>query len=293
MNPANVFSSTIETPYLLATIYPLTSANFISKKKVSGLNTKVENPLPPVKDMKKSLGSINSRLLKTSTIFLNLTGIRDLSQSPKHMRIPKYRNDKEKYSVRHMGSIEIKHDKQLCLFNPPVAVKKDYFNKKIKKTVKGNFSIRRTSVGNNFNTFEFFKEKTRKISPDLFRGRNKNFKEVSDGEVEKDHEEKEYLNDLDRKSKISFVNFESLVQGDQKTKKKQFRQSKLKKKIIGKNVQNVEQKNFYRVDQGLQTDDDMTSFDNIFILNQVSKFTMYENEDDKSDCDKSFDDIGV
>ncbi|OMJ91918.1 hypothetical protein SteCoe_5480 [Stentor coeruleus] len=285
MDPANVFFSTTETPYLIATIYPPTSPSFTNKNKVSGQIKKTDNPLPPVKDTKKSFGSINSGLLKTSTIFLNLTGIKDLSQSPKHMHIPKYKNDKEKYSVRHIGSIDIKHEKQFCLFNPPIAVKKDYFNKEIKKTVKGNFSIRRTSVGNNFNAFEFFKEKTRKISPDLFRGKGF-LKETSDGENDRDYE---YFNVLDKRSKISFVNFESLVQGDQKARKKEFRQSKLKKKIITKNQQNLGQKSFYKVDQGLQTDDDMTSFENNFILNQVSKFTMYGNEDDKSDCDRFFD----
>jgi hypothetical protein len=83
-------------------------------------------------------------------IFLHFTGKLDMSTSPRHIRVPK---PKKETDLRHLtrsqlASNDSKKVKNLKLFSLPL--EKDYFNRKIKKTVRHYFQARRTSIGGNF-----------------------------------------------------------------------------------------------------------------------------------------------
>lgn len=128
---------------------------------------KIDGSLPPIKESRK-LGNINSSTAMPKQIFLNFTGKLDMSTSPRHIRIPK---PKKVTDLRHLtrsqlASIDSKKVKNLKLFSLPLD--KDYFNRKIKKTVKHYFQSRRTSIGPGFLPNESQKEKM----PSLDTGRN-------------------------------------------------------------------------------------------------------------------------
>lgn len=299
MNPPNIFTSSSESPSFLRTIYPYTPANLTNKQPISPQLLKAESTLPPVKETKKALETNNSGFLKTKTVFLNFTGKNDLSQSPKHIRVPKHRNDIDlKYSTRnHILTNDNKHNKQLRLFNPPIAIEKDYFNSKIKKTVKKYFHIRRTSLGNNFNAYEVFNDKTRKMSPEVFRGKEKQPLIVFDGD-DKSEGYKD-MSFIDKKSskKFVFVSFQNLIQTPERPKDYLMKGQKdymikgpgLKKsKEFSKIVGNDKKISFMKVDQGLQTDGDFFCSENDSVQNPLSKMTMYEIEDNKSELNHGF-----
>ncbi|OMJ88307.1 hypothetical protein SteCoe_9811 [Stentor coeruleus] len=282
----NVFTPS-QSPSFLKTIYPSNLTTFTNKKPISPELSKAESALPPVKEIKKALETNNSGFLKTKTIFLNFTGKNDLSQSPKHIRVPKHRNDTDiKYSYRnHISNNSTKYNKQLRLFNPPIAIEKDYFNSKIKKTVKKYFHIRRTSLGNNFNAYEMMNDKSRKISPDVFRGKEKQPIIFFDGD-DKNEGSKE-IGFIDKKSskKFVFVSFQDLVQTPDRMKDFMMKGPK-KNKEYGKI--GGEKRSSRKVDQGLQTDGEYFCSENDSIQNPLSKMTMYEIEDNKSESNDGF-----
>lgn len=116
---------------------------------------KIDTVLPPVKE------PIYAKKIPPSTlskIVINFPGRAEISNSPKHIRLPKPKQDPEnRYFTRsQLAYTDKKLEKILKLRQSPQD--EDYFVQKIQKTVKKQFHMRRVSMGNNFNVVEYMKE---------------------------------------------------------------------------------------------------------------------------------------
>ena len=117
--------------------------------------------LPPVKDIKRSAIGLNLNQFAPKQIFINFTGKKEMPASPKHIRVSQQRHESElRYSTRsQLSSLDSKKVKQLKLFNPPLNMEKDYLSKKIKRTVKHYFNIRKSSIDTYLTRDDFLKDK--------------------------------------------------------------------------------------------------------------------------------------
>lgn len=220
---------------------------------------KFDGMLPPVREARK-LEKINSSTGIAKQVFLNFTGKLDMSTSPKHIRVPKPKRDIElRQSTRsQLASIDEKKAKNIKLFSLPL--EKDYFNRKIKKTVRHYFQARRTSLGHNFNDVDLTKEK-RNVQ-EIFKTDQKNHKIT----IELDHScivnEKPPVNKaLSSRVPSKTFAFTGLSSRDSAASPKEFIQSSKnsQRNEQYKKVPDQQRPIYSKVDQGLQTEEQASS----------------------------------
>lgn len=216
---------------------------------------KIDGMLPPVREARR-LGNINSSTGIAKQILLHFTGKLDMSTSPKHIRVPKPKREAEiRQSTRsQLASIDEKKSKNMKLFSLPL--EKDYFNRKIKKTVRHYFQARRTSLGRSLNEADITKEK-RNIQ-EIFKTDQKSHKITIELDPNCTLSDKPAPNKAlsSRVPSKSFV-FTGLSSRDSAVSPKEFVQSSKnsQRNEQTKKVPEVIRPVYSKVDQGLQTEE--------------------------------------
>ena len=232
--------------------------------------------LPPVKETyKKTIES--SRVVTAKQIFLNFTGRLDMSNSPKHIRIPKQKNDLElRYSTKsQMDSFDEKKGKQK-LFNPPISMEKDYLTKKISRTVKHYFALKRTSL-DGFDVNDL-KDKN---ETDFLRGGIKRGLLLPEFESDNRKEEKSSGN-----NQFDFKNLKGLRNSAMLSQFSAQKEEVERKNRKDKKNGSLKTKTFHKVDQSLQTDESLIK-ESEYSRRGITKHSLYQIEDNLSESNKS------
>ena len=216
---------------------------------------KFDGMLPPVREARK-LEKINSSTYIAKQIYLNFTGKLDMSTSPKHIRVPKPKRDVElRQSTRsQLASINEKKARNIKLFSLPL--EKDYFNRKIKKTVRHYFQARRTSLGHNFNDVDVTKEK-RNVQ-EMFKTDLKNHKITIELDPACIISDKPSVNKaLSSRVPSKAFAFTGLSSRDSAASPKEIIQTSTNSQRIEQNKKVTDQQRivYAKVDQGLQTEE--------------------------------------
>lgn len=257
MNLSNVLAPSLQHTSILGAIYPQTPVSFIHKK-VSNFHLSIpENPLPPVKEKKKIIIKVNSGLLKTIT---NFSETRDSSQSPKRSQAPNPQSPSNfKYSAKsRIFTNEPIQKKPIRLLSLPNNIEKEYYNGKIKGTIKQFIRIRGISLEG---CVHEQKKISRNISPEIFRKKRKSVND-KDSDWQKGYE------NGDRKVMKSKAVFDYKGLDDERKnengKNSRMRMMAKKNTRYARKVIKIERVDYDTVDQGLQTDEfdkEMNSFD--------------------------------
>ncbi|OMJ66769.1 hypothetical protein SteCoe_36274 [Stentor coeruleus] len=245
MNLSNVLTPSLQHVSVLGAIYPQSPVSFIHKKTSNLQLSIAENPLPPVKEKKKIIIKVNSGLLKTIT---NLSETRDSSQSPKHPQVPNPQFPSNfKYSAKsRIFTNEPIQKKPIRLLSLPNNIEKEYYNGKIKGTIKQFIRIRGISLEGCMNNNDQNKG-SRNISPEIFRKKRKS---VNDKDFDYQNGDKKVL-----KNKVMF-DYKALDDERKNEKGKNSRMRMVKKNArYARKVVKIERVDYDTVDQGLQTDD--------------------------------------
>ena len=266
---------------------------------------KIDCGLPPVRDNRNTKKINLTNQTTPKQIFLSFNYQNEINNSPKHIRLPKPKKNFESriFTKSQLSYLHDSGSNSPRIMNFPID--KDYFNKKIKKTVRNYFQIRRTSMGNNFNLVELLKEtrqvegaksemKNHKVTIELNppnniqdksqRNRPPNPKVIEITETK----EGKLKNDSNRNHARSMMNNEKISKEFENSKEvekcSEFRISKFQNSLIKipeSEKTRVRTRNsgiFFKVDMGLQTED--LESRGSWNRRHQTKLSMYEIQDD-------------